>query len=215
MKLHLPKSLLVAVLATMVSFTQSAWGIDLLESEAGWTFSQGRTYGLPSYDENNKSISTVNNWGQNYATYELGAFLEASEGEAGKLSFSFTLTTSNTVDSMAGIAFVGSQQALVMGSPEYKKNDVGYSLSSNVHADIYTAENWGSATTTANTRYRMQAVQAKASGCSRPTAHISSAEPTTATNSYSKLSLSAANSYTKEPPAITRKLPAVLVIHQL
>ena len=134
----------------MVSFTQSAWGIDLLESEAGWTFSQGRTYGLPSYDENNKSISTVNNWGQNYATYELGAFLEASEGEAGKLSFSFTLTTSNTVDSMAGIAFVGSQQALVMGSPEYKKNDVGYSLSSNVHADIYTAENWGSATTTAN-----------------------------------------------------------------
>ena len=146
MKLHLPKLLLTAVLATMVQ--TPVWAENLLETNEHWTMGSGRG-SYPTYNAESQSITTAGNWGQSFATYGRDALLEVDSNNV--MRFTITLSSAGS-NSVTGLALVGSTQALVVGSPEYNNGaKIGYVLTENVGADVFCCGtgNWDNGVTSA------------------------------------------------------------------
>ena len=156
MKLHLPKGLLVAVLAAITGFTQSAWGetIELKPLINGeWhetsrynTNSAKQDLTSISIDSTNGTATLGGGWNQNRATHVLTDWIEADETTA--LTFSITIGNLTGTGGLSGIAFVGTSQTIALGDLGYDNTKLQYGTSTDVSSDFYldTGNDWDSYT---------------------------------------------------------------------
>lgn len=144
MKLHLPKLLLSALLATFVvaSYTYAEdISLNPLSSENGWDYSKrNNDKKLPTYS--NGSITLADNWAQNLASWQQTGVLY-DVGSTGEMTFSATLSETGT-GGVLGLALVGSTQTIVLGAPQYGSGaNLWYAISDNVSADVFLADSSG------------------------------------------------------------------------
>ena len=125
MKLHLPKLLLTAVLATC-SMAQ-AETFSPLSSEDGWTTSKRNDDHTITFNTTEGKVEHSDGWGQQASTYNFDTLLTAEQGD---ITFSITLQ-SGDYSRLIGVALQGSSEAIVLGSPVYGTNSVGYAISDN------------------------------------------------------------------------------------
>ena len=140
---------LLPTLIAAAAMTATAYAEDtvltydnLFSSEDGWSLGslRGRTSGVFSLDTTNQTLSVTNsNWGQAYATYELGSRITATEGTA--LEFSFDFSEGDT--GMYGLALVGSSQTFCVGMT-YGSSDFYYGSTTDVSSTVYGFGSWGS-----------------------------------------------------------------------
>lgn len=144
MKLHLPKLLLSALLATFVvaSYTYAEdISLNPLSSENGWDYSKrSNDKGSPTYS--NGSITLAANWAQNLASWQQTGVLY-DVGSTGEMTFSATLSETGT-GGVLGLALVGSTQTIVLGAPKYDSGtNLWYAISDDVSADVFIAGSSG------------------------------------------------------------------------
>ena len=135
MKLHLPKALLTAVIAAFAGLSQHAMGeiltVNLLSSTTDWTLNGGDAPGSFS----------IGGGGSNYMIYEFDRQLSATAEQ--DLSFTLTLNIAASAwtgeyNALTGVAFIGSETAVVMGSLAYDSHSCfGYATSTNTDVNFY------------------------------------------------------------------------------
>ena len=105
--------------------------VDLLQSTSDWTHKNGSAPG---------SVS-ISGGGSNYMTYEFDRMLSATDEQ--NLTFTLTLNIgasswSGEYDALTGVAFIGSAEAIVIGSLDYiASTSFGYATSTNTSVNFY------------------------------------------------------------------------------